>query len=208
MTDKREGPAARGRQAVNHALNERKCGACSLCCKVFRITEELTKPAGKWCEHCRRRKGGCSIYDARPAACRDFTCHWLDGKADDHWYPLNSKIVVRTDIDDNGTPVLDFNVDPSFPKRWREQPYYRDIKLACVFGLLNKEGLFFTRVVVGDNVFYVFPNRVIRRKPNISAEEAKVIRNKVFRAVAEFELRTQQLLRPKKYTPLFRTPGF
>jgi hypothetical protein len=38
----------------------------------------LEKPAGVWCEHAGNHPGGgCSIYETRPQACRDFLCSWL-----------------------------------------------------------------------------------------------------------------------------------
>jgi hypothetical protein len=42
----------------------RECGSCSMCCKVYNIAE-ISKPAGKWCSHCKPGKG-CVIHDAPP----------------------------------------------------------------------------------------------------------------------------------------------
>lgn len=56
------------------AIPGKDCGACSLCCKVLEIAE-LDKPAGPWCAHCQI-EGGCGIYSARPAICRDYECLW------------------------------------------------------------------------------------------------------------------------------------
>ena len=50
------------------------CGECSFCCKVLEITE-FKKPAGVWCEHCRK-SGGCGVYETRPDVCRDYECLW------------------------------------------------------------------------------------------------------------------------------------
>ena len=43
---------------------ERTCGDCTLCCKVMAI-EELAKPVGTWCPHCKPGRG-CRIYPDRP----------------------------------------------------------------------------------------------------------------------------------------------
>jgi hypothetical protein len=51
------------------------CGTCNLCCKLLEIPV-LEKPAEEWCTHCDRSRG-CTIYEARPAPCRDFVCLWL-----------------------------------------------------------------------------------------------------------------------------------
>ena len=52
-----------------------KCGSCTACCRIFDIPE-LSKPAGKWCEHCEIGRG-CQIYDSRPSVCKQFECFWL-----------------------------------------------------------------------------------------------------------------------------------
>lgn len=56
----------------------RRCGSCSLCCKVLHVVE-LHKPPGKWCLHCAPGKGGCLVYADRPPSCRAFDCAWLRG---------------------------------------------------------------------------------------------------------------------------------
>jgi len=55
----------------------KKCGDCSLCCKLERITE-LAKPRNETCHHLA--VGGCSIYSERPESCRTFRCWWLDNE--------------------------------------------------------------------------------------------------------------------------------
>src|SRR5271170_6514571 len=105
------------------ATSGRKCGNCALCCKLPRI-EALKKPVGKWCSHVKPDKAGCSIYESRPEACRHFHCTWLAStELDDPWYPLNAKIVV----DIKGLWIT-AQVDPSYPNRWREEPYYSRFK--------------------------------------------------------------------------------
>jgi len=61
---------------------ERSCGSCSLCCKLLSIEGVEDRPGWTWCKHCRPGKGGCSIYDDRPHACRSFVCGWLSGALD------------------------------------------------------------------------------------------------------------------------------
>jgi len=51
------------------------CGTCTACCRVFEVPEVQSK-AGDWCKHCAVGEG-CTIYDARPATCREFECLWL-----------------------------------------------------------------------------------------------------------------------------------
>lgn len=106
----------------------RTCGSCSMCCKVLLIDEvEPPKAAGQWCRHCEPGKG-CSIYAKRPEGCRQYQCQWLLGHLPEWLYPERSKIVVdAVDIGD-GVGVARINVDPSYPNRWQEEPYYSALK--------------------------------------------------------------------------------
>ena len=83
----------------------RKCGECSLCCKLLPMAESerqsardaadamfkvglmdprtmvnaievFDKPAGVRCPHQRHGKG-CALYSRRPFGCRVWTCRWL-----------------------------------------------------------------------------------------------------------------------------------
>lgn len=56
---------------------QRKCGSCSLCCKLL-PQKELSKPALTRCEHQRHsEKGSCKIYEKRPPSCFLWSCAWL-----------------------------------------------------------------------------------------------------------------------------------
>ncbi len=57
-----------------------ECGNCQACCIVFEI-ESLRKPQGVKCEHLCST--GCSIYVGRPGQCKEFRCHWLNGRVMD-----------------------------------------------------------------------------------------------------------------------------
>lgn len=104
----------------------KSCGQCSLCCKLPYIEAPLQKPMGLWCRHCRPGKGGCSIYDTRPEPCRNFLCLWLAFDSfDDRWKPTTAKLYVFTEMGGNRLAV---HVDPSFPNKWREEPYFSQIK--------------------------------------------------------------------------------
>lgn len=54
----------------------RECGTCKFCCFGCAVPE-LRKPNSKHCVH--ECAAGCSIYDARPAECREYQCAWLTG---------------------------------------------------------------------------------------------------------------------------------
>lgn len=102
----------------------RSCGTCTLCCKVLKITE-LQKPKGVWCRHCKPGDG-CGIYDTKPNECSQFYCLFLlDNRLGDAWKPSRSKIVLVTEFEQNRVAA---HVDPAFPGRWREEPYYSTLK--------------------------------------------------------------------------------
>jgi hypothetical protein len=58
--------------------NRRRCGGCTLCCKVV-PQKELKKAAGTRCKY-QRTGHGCTIYAQRPTSCRHWNCVWLGGE--------------------------------------------------------------------------------------------------------------------------------
>jgi hypothetical protein len=98
------------------AHQNRPCGTCTMCCKVYRI-DEVPKPAGKWCQHCAIGSG-CKIYDTRPQQCRAFDCVWVqDVEMAESWKPEHSKIVFSV------YPTTGFiygQVDPGAPSAWQK----------------------------------------------------------------------------------------
>ena len=126
--------------------SRRECGSCSLCCKLMDVPE--VKPRHDWCPHARPGQGGCAIYQHRPELCREFHCMWLiDEKLPDYWYPAKSKIVISAAVDG----AVSFIVDPAYPLRWREEPYFSDIKRIAQIGIGGKLGVrWVTFILVGD----------------------------------------------------------
>lgn len=102
------------------------CGECGLCCKLLKI-EELDKPQGKWCGHCKPGKG-CTAYETRPGACRSFSCLWLasrENPADgislaDELRPDRYKVMLTLGGWRNENLVL--HEDPDFAGAWRTNP--------------------------------------------------------------------------------------
>ena len=104
---------------------DRSCGTCTLCCKVMGV-RELNKPAGTWCTHCDPRRG-CGIYETRPAGCREFFCTWRIEASIPEWFrPLTSKLVLA--VEQQGRRLA-IHVDPGTPQAWRQEPYYRQLKV-------------------------------------------------------------------------------
>lgn len=124
---------------------KRQCGSCSMCCKVLGVPE--VKKDHAWCPHVALPGGGCKIYTNRPERCRDFHCQWLiDGRHPDYWFPAKSKIVIDARIKD-GTKYVVFIVDPAYPGRWREEPYFSDIKTIASAGIEGRLGERWTTLV-------------------------------------------------------------
>lgn len=108
----------------------RKCGNCSMCCKLMAIPE-MGKPAGPWCAYCDPGKKRCTIYATRPKTCADFYCQWMvDRTFGPEWYPSRCKMVLKLSQNDPAPPALrlDVNVEPAFPNAWRLPPYHERLK--------------------------------------------------------------------------------
>ena len=78
---------------------------------------------------------------------------------DDHWYPRKSKIIAVSSLTGNGETSLVFHVHDKYPLRWREEPYYPDIKRLATYGL--HANTWVTEVVVGDQLWIILPNKDI-----------------------------------------------
>jgi hypothetical protein len=110
------------------AEGNRRCGACSLCCKLL-PNVALDKPAGRPCVHQRHgNKGCCTIYPRRPLECATWSCRWLAAAEETAGMrrPDRSHYVIDPlpdvmNITNNETgevqelQVLQIWVDPAFP---------------------------------------------------------------------------------------------
>jgi hypothetical protein len=131
-------------------MTARACGDCTLCCKVMAI-EELAKPAGKWCRHCKPGRG-CQIYDSRPGECRDFNCLWLiDQRFGAHWRPNKSKLVLTTSEDG-----IEVRCDASFADAWRKEPFHREIRTLAASGEAHDVTVL---VIIGERMILLTADR-------------------------------------------------
>ena len=147
----------------------RSCGSCSMCCypPSFEVGE-WEKPENQWCRHCSGHS--CNIYAERPDLCREFECMWLMcNSLADHWYPKKSKIIVTSSEKDGETRLV-CAVHDKYPLRWRDEPYYSDIKSWAVHGL--QADTWITEVVVRDQLFVILPDKDIL----ITSEYFRVVR--------------------------------
>src|SRR5262249_32408898 len=153
------------------ARSGRRCGSCSLCCRLLDVPE-ISKPKDDWCQHCRPGKGGCSIYDQRPQICRAYACGWLLGHLQDDWFPPKAKMIVDVHYDKKAVAYfVRIIVDPRCPNRWREQPYYSDIKqitLRALQGKIVPDMMVQTVIAIsGKWTKIVMPHREIDYSPGV-----------------------------------------
>lgn len=107
----------------------RRCGSCTLCCKLLPIPRPpLHKPAGVRCQH--QRHTGCAIYAKRPIACRTWACRWLiDDETAGMKRPDRSHVVIDMTDDyvtlrqDDGLEwkvgVIQIWCDPAHPQAYK-----------------------------------------------------------------------------------------
>ena len=109
--------------------------------------EEIAKPSGSWCPHCKPGRG-CLIYDARPAECAAFSCLWLmDDRLDERWKPSKSKLVLTTSPDG-----IEVRCDPGLPDAWRKEPFRSQIHRWAVSGETHDVTLV---VITGEKMILV-----------------------------------------------------
>jgi hypothetical protein len=114
-------------------LSPRRCGACSLCCKLVPVPP-LEKPAGQRCQYQRTKATGCcTVYGddtQQPQACRTWSCRWLvdptfpGQRPDRAHYVVDVLPDVLTAINEQGVPThwpaLQVWVDPDHPEAHKD----------------------------------------------------------------------------------------
>jgi hypothetical protein len=136
----------------------RRCGSCTLCCKVLGISV-LDKPAGSWCRHCVPGQG-CGIYADRPDECASFACLWLaDPHFPDALKPDRSKVVFA--LEPGGNRVNAW-VDPAAKDAWKTPDVYGLLKRLATLGMrLRKQVL----VRLGEDITAILPDRDVPLGP-------------------------------------------
>ena len=77
---------------MSAAMNRRTCDTCTACCFTHAVTA-IQKSGSEWCPHCEIG-AGCRVYSNRPEQCREFSCLWLQGWANEQDRPDRLKIVL------------------------------------------------------------------------------------------------------------------
>jgi len=155
--------------ANSRAIPGRECGSCSLCCKVYAISE-LEKPAGIWCSHCKPGRG-CAVHDALPTQCIEFNCLWrTEASIGPDWKPDRSKMVVTI------SPVngyINVQVDGSAPQAWRKQPHYGQLHQ---WARNNLQKGIYVLVFINDNATLIMPDQEILLGPMLPTDGIAVRR--------------------------------
>jgi hypothetical protein len=109
----------------------RKCGSCTLCCRLLPVGE-VGKPANVKCGH--QFSGGCRVYHKAgfPRSCAIWSCQWLVEpdtsklkRPDRSGYVVdNMPDIVRQTDNETGTvvevPVVQVWCDPARPDAWTD----------------------------------------------------------------------------------------
>jgi hypothetical protein len=144
-----------GEGSASPIVHGRKCGDCSLCCKLIRV-DAFAKPPGTWCSYCSPGQGGCTIYDSRPSECMEFYCAWMTSpNLGDEWRPTKCRFVLRLESDGN---LIAVHVDPSDPTAWRREPYFQRLKQFAIKGAGAKQRVI---VYIRNRVIVIFPNKEV-----------------------------------------------
>jgi hypothetical protein len=140
----------------------RKCGGCTLCCRLVPV-EELHKKGGERCKH--QRFNGCAIYASRPVSCRAWSCRWLVDETcaelrrpDRSHYVLDlmpDYVTCEQDGNEYVIPVVQIWCDPKHPNAHRDPALrvylHRLWKHDGVIGLVRPNGI--TLLPLADGTF-------------------------------------------------------
>ena len=125
----------------------RSCGTCSACCTAKGV-RELEKKAGVACTHVVEGSKACSIYDERPASCREYSCLWKLGAFDGFDRP--DRLGVVMEMGPGLGPVHDtgvFVAREAFPGGFQAADLFLyKLSQKCVVILVNENR---TRRVIG-----------------------------------------------------------
>lgn len=120
------------RVVMSNGGYDRRCGACTLCCKLLPV-KEFRKPANTVCKYQRSGKG-CTVHGTseQPTTCKIWACRWLMNEdTEDLARPDRSHYVIDITpdvvvLENNATKertrilVVQIWVHPSYPNAHRD----------------------------------------------------------------------------------------
>lgn len=148
-------------------MTSNHCGGCTMCCKLLDIAE-LDKPKDKWCPDCAIGLG-CTIYDARPAPCRDFACLWLESQSTANPLPGSlrpdrSRMMLY--FSEDRKSILG-RCDPARPNAWQE------VAVSNLLRLLSAKG---TKIMFDNGRDYFAMDGPRARRAALSPPDSQGIR--------------------------------
>lgn len=116
-------------------LPRNDCGTCTYCCHVMKV-KELNKPANTACTHCVEGSG-CTIYNDRPASCRQYECLWFRSQQFDKplspgLRPDQCRVVIGTI--NNGNEIVLYT-EPAHRNAWQEPAFSEALGLFVTRGI-------------------------------------------------------------------------
>jgi hypothetical protein len=75
------------------------------------------------------------------------------------WRPLSSKMVMYVSEGGEGLSFINVAVDPAWPLRWQDQPYYTALKQLALGGVQQPRTKFLIRVIEGNRQWIILPNK-------------------------------------------------
>lgn len=132
----------------------RTCSGCTLCCSLLGIVE-LKKPVFTICKHCVIGKG-CKIYEVRPQTCAGFFCSYrISADLPEYWNPKVCGMVLHRESN-GGTDILSIICSNSAKHRWKQEPYWSDIKRIAA-DLHIRQGAYVRILRKGEPVLIINP---------------------------------------------------
>lgn len=179
--------------SVKFADTTRRCGDCSLCCKLL-PTREINKPAGERCPH-QRHSVGCTIYARRPSSCALWSCRWLTGddtadlrRPDRSRYvidPVPDYVTLRRHDDGSSmtVEVIQIWCDSKSPDAWRDPALLAYLErrgkdgVAALIRFDNKTGIgVFPPTMAADGQWHEYPNGELRPEHSMADKVAALAR--------------------------------
>jgi len=85
----------------------RDCGTCVACC-VWAEVKEINKPSMVPCQYLKegavegKNCQNCTIYENKPAACKDYFCSWIVGYGEEEDQPNKCGVLIDPQITNYG----------------------------------------------------------------------------------------------------------
>jgi len=115
------------------------CGDCKVCCKRFAVV--FNKGIKRKDVPCKYQCSGCTVYDNRPVACRDFNCLWLTNELPVDLRPDKTSVMAYAKPDvGGGVRIMLEEVEPGSFDIKHPTPAQVDLTTAIIAIAAGQEG--------------------------------------------------------------------